>query len=158
MSRNHSRLRLECHVPWITLVYPKSKYLWFKQMQPAIQNAAGISENSSCMMCRSKQFNKFIKCKKIVSWCRGSSSQAERPPRGGKGGAGVASEAPSAPSASLAEDVSLRGLLSPSASLAGDVSLRGLLSPSPLPSPLHGAIEGGSILRRNLSACGGQGA
>ena len=43
----------------------------------------------------------------------------------------------------------------PSASRGGEGSCRGLMSPSLLPSPLCGAGRGGSMLRRNLSACGG---
>ena len=46
-------------------IYPMSKYLLFNLIQPAVQNAAWISENSACMMYTSKQFNEFIKCKKI---------------------------------------------------------------------------------------------
>ena len=47
LSPGISKLSLGCYGPWITLVYPMSKHLRFYQTQPAVQNAAGISENSA---------------------------------------------------------------------------------------------------------------
>ena len=121
-------------------IYPMSKYLLFNLIQPAVQNAAWISENSACMMYTSKQFNEFIKCKKI--YCLLVPRLLFAGGEAASGGGGVASKAPS-PTA-------------PSSSLPGDPdgSRRGQTSPSLRPSPLCCASRGGSMLRRNFSASG----
>ena len=58
--------------PSITLVYSKSKHLWFNsdQMQPDVRNAARISENSAWMMSTSKQFKVHQLQETILSLCR----------------------------------------------------------------------------------------